>query len=374
MPLARAKEAFIEALGTFGVDYTNGTHDKAVADTFPASDPTTEQQPGGEPEPSATASPRRGRRAAGAPARRGRGRRLRARPRLRRDRRDHVVHEHLEPAGDGRPPGCSRRRRVERGLERKPWVKSSLAPGSKVVTEYYEKAGLGRTSTSSASTRSATAARRASATRGRCRRDLGGGHRGRPRRLLRALRQPQLRGAHPSRGEGELPRVAAARRRVLARRPHGHRPARTSRSARATTATRLPARHLADAQEINDDDRVVGARRDVRARRTRDVFTGDETWRALDGAGGRAVRLGARVDVRAPAAVLRGDVARARHRSPDIDGARVPRRARRLGDDRPHLARRRDPARTRRPASISSSTASSARTSTRTARGAATTR
>src|SRR4029079_18490661 len=31
---------------------------------------------------------------------------------------------------------------VERGLKRKPWVKSSLAPGSKVVTEYYERAGL----------------------------------------------------------------------------------------------------------------------------------------------------------------------------------------------------------------------------------------
>lgn len=28
------------------------------------------------------------------------------------------------------------------GLTRKPWVKTSLAPGSKVVTEYYEKAGL----------------------------------------------------------------------------------------------------------------------------------------------------------------------------------------------------------------------------------------
>jgi aconitate hydratase len=31
---------------------------------------------------------------------------------------------------------------VERGLERKPWVKSSLAPGSKVVTDYYDAAGL----------------------------------------------------------------------------------------------------------------------------------------------------------------------------------------------------------------------------------------
>jgi aconitate hydratase len=31
---------------------------------------------------------------------------------------------------------------VERGLTRKPWVKSSLAPGSKVVTQYYDEAGL----------------------------------------------------------------------------------------------------------------------------------------------------------------------------------------------------------------------------------------
>ncbi|GJF10474.1 aconitate hydratase [Mycolicibacterium cyprinidarum] len=31
---------------------------------------------------------------------------------------------------------------VERGLARKPWVKTSLAPGSRVVTDYIEKAGL----------------------------------------------------------------------------------------------------------------------------------------------------------------------------------------------------------------------------------------
>src|SRR3712207_2436189 len=28
------------------------------------------------------------------------------------------------------------------GLERKPWVKSSLAPGSKVVTDYFRRSGL----------------------------------------------------------------------------------------------------------------------------------------------------------------------------------------------------------------------------------------
>ncbi|MCA0329603.1 MAG: aconitate hydratase AcnA [Actinobacteria bacterium] len=31
---------------------------------------------------------------------------------------------------------------VEKGLARKPWVKTTLAPGSKVVTDYYDKAGL----------------------------------------------------------------------------------------------------------------------------------------------------------------------------------------------------------------------------------------
>jgi aconitate hydratase len=31
---------------------------------------------------------------------------------------------------------------VERGLSRKPWVKTTLAPGSKVVMDYYERAGL----------------------------------------------------------------------------------------------------------------------------------------------------------------------------------------------------------------------------------------
>jgi aconitate hydratase len=34
------------------------------------------------------------------------------------------------------------KRAVGRGLQAKPWVKTSLAPGSKVVTDYYEKAGL----------------------------------------------------------------------------------------------------------------------------------------------------------------------------------------------------------------------------------------
>jgi aconitate hydratase len=38
--------------------------------------------------------------------------------------------------------GLLARKAVERGLESKPWVKTSLAPGSRVVTDYLERAGL----------------------------------------------------------------------------------------------------------------------------------------------------------------------------------------------------------------------------------------
>nr|WP_027478969.1 aconitate hydratase AcnA [Gryllotalpicola ginsengisoli] len=38
--------------------------------------------------------------------------------------------------------GLLARNAVKKGLKAKPWVKTTLAPGSRVVTEYYEKAGL----------------------------------------------------------------------------------------------------------------------------------------------------------------------------------------------------------------------------------------
>ncbi|OWP48342.1 aconitate hydratase AcnA [Pseudomonas nitroreducens] len=40
--------------------------------------------------------------------------------------------------------GLLAKKALEKGLQRKPWVKSSLAPGSKVVTEYFHAAGLTR--------------------------------------------------------------------------------------------------------------------------------------------------------------------------------------------------------------------------------------
>jgi aconitate hydratase len=38
--------------------------------------------------------------------------------------------------------GLVAKKAIERGLQRRPWVKTSLAPGSKVVTEYLKKSGL----------------------------------------------------------------------------------------------------------------------------------------------------------------------------------------------------------------------------------------
>jgi 3-isopropylmalate dehydratase small subunit/anti-anti-sigma regulatory factor len=62
--------------------------------------------------------------------------------------------------------GLLAKKAVERGLKVNPAVKSSLAPGSRVVTDYLTARSSSPTSTRSASRRSATAARPASATPG----------------------------------------------------------------------------------------------------------------------------------------------------------------------------------------------------------------
>ena len=65
--------------------------------------------------------------------------------------------------------GLLAKKAVERGLRSKPWVKTSLAPGSRVVMDYLERAGLTEPlEAARASTSSATAAPPASATRARC--------------------------------------------------------------------------------------------------------------------------------------------------------------------------------------------------------------
>ena len=135
VPLASAKEAFIESLGTFGVDYTNGTYDKEVADSFPASDPPTGD---GTTDVDAV------------PARTATARKKRVPVEGEDYSLEHgsVVIAAITSCTNTSNPsvmigaGLLAKKAIERGLTRKPWVKSSLAPGSKVVTDYYRRAGL----------------------------------------------------------------------------------------------------------------------------------------------------------------------------------------------------------------------------------------
>jgi hypothetical protein len=68
--------------------------------------------------------------------------------------------------------GLLARNAVAKGLKSKPWVKTSLAPGSQVVAEYLPSPACRPTSTRSASTWSASAAPPASAIPARCRRPI----------------------------------------------------------------------------------------------------------------------------------------------------------------------------------------------------------
>ncbi len=145
------------------------------------------------------------------PHRIGRGARRpgRARPRRGGHRRDHELHQHLEPVGDaGRGPARARRRR--RAASRcRGYVKTSLAPGSKVVTEYLDQTGL-----SAGPERPRLRHRRLRLhdlhrqQRSASARGLEGGERRQARGLRRALGQPELRGPHQPRREGQLPGLA----------------------------------------------------------------------------------------------------------------------------------------------------------------------
>ncbi len=140
VPLAHAKVAFLDSLGTFGVPYADGSSNDSVASTFPASDPTSEQVPGAHPEPEPNATPV----AVVGP---GHHRVRVAGADYELDHGSVVIAAITSCTNTSNPQvmvgaGLLAKKAVERGLERKPWVKSSLAPGSKVVTEYYDRAGL----------------------------------------------------------------------------------------------------------------------------------------------------------------------------------------------------------------------------------------
>ncbi len=142
VPLREAKTAFLEALPTFGVDYGNAV-DEAVAESFPASDPPVTAEPG--------ATTPVGDQAVAVPsvvAERAHGVSCEIDGEtVVLDHGSVVIAAITSCTNTSNPAvmigaGLLAKKAVERGLRRKTWVKSSLAPGSKVVTEYYEKAGL----------------------------------------------------------------------------------------------------------------------------------------------------------------------------------------------------------------------------------------
>ncbi len=142
VPLREAKQSFLAALPSFDGDYAASTQDEALAETFPASDPTAGQSPGHESvpeEPAPTTA-------------------VRERPRTSVEveldgesmvlGHGSVVIAAITSCTNTSNPqvlltaGLLAKKATARGLRRKPWVKSSLAPGSRVVTRYLEQAGL----------------------------------------------------------------------------------------------------------------------------------------------------------------------------------------------------------------------------------------
>ena len=114
--------------------------------------------------------------------------------------------------------------------------------------------------------------------------EVVGDHRGQqPRRRLGAQRQPQLRRPHPAARARELPRVAAARRRLRARRHDDDRPHDRAARHGSQPARRCILRgHLADASARSRTSMLARGRQPTCSReKYADVFKGDDRWRAL---------------------------------------------------------------------------------------------
>ncbi|MCB0858262.1 MAG: aconitate hydratase [Solirubrobacterales bacterium] len=147
--LSDAKPAFLEALCEFDEDASNqlSAYDEALEESFPASDPPAEDRsseagkPAGPPSGAdvAVALERCSEDMVGVTLEDGTSFDL-----------DHgrVVIAAITSCTNTSNPyvmvgaGLLARNALARGLERKPWVKTSLAPGSTVVTDYLDQAGL----------------------------------------------------------------------------------------------------------------------------------------------------------------------------------------------------------------------------------------
>ncbi len=149
VPLAQAKEAFLGAMREFdpeAAEQLGNGRDEAIEESFPASDPPAEAHDDerGRPRPALSEAPL-------ATVERGSGDAVEVTlgdgTTVELDHGRVVIAAITSCTNTSNPSvmigaGLLARNAVQRGLSRRPWVKTSLAPGSTVVTEYLEKAGL----------------------------------------------------------------------------------------------------------------------------------------------------------------------------------------------------------------------------------------
>jgi aconitate hydratase len=143
--VTKAKESFRNALADYVSDEPEQGYDEAAAESFPASDSPAYHHANGAAAPSDHTGPSE---------RHGDGRPSNpAHVRLADGTEFDVDHGAVTIAAITSCTNTSNpsvmigaallaKKAVEKGLQRKPWVKTTLAPGSKVVSDYYERAGL----------------------------------------------------------------------------------------------------------------------------------------------------------------------------------------------------------------------------------------
>jgi aconitate hydratase len=148
IPLAAAKPAFVESLSEHdpeAAEELGNHHDEAVADSFPASDPPGDEHNDERGRPHRVDS--------GAVAAVEERQAEPVKVTLEDGTETELDHGRVVIAAitsctnTSNPTvmigaGLLAKKATERGLESKPWVKTSLAPGSAVVTDYLDQAGL----------------------------------------------------------------------------------------------------------------------------------------------------------------------------------------------------------------------------------------
>jgi aconitate hydratase len=140
VPLDKAKSMFAGALRTSMPDVKDGSVDHASTESFPASDPPAAGNGAEHETPRAVPAPN-GRPHRRVPVRLADGTEFEL-------DHGHVVIAAITSCTNTSNPsvmlaaGLLARNAVDRGLDVKPWVKTTLAPGSKVVMDYLDRAGV----------------------------------------------------------------------------------------------------------------------------------------------------------------------------------------------------------------------------------------